>query len=129
MKFNKASAVLLTIMCALVIPFSAQARTAGAGEWDKLGTYTYIYSSNPVYSGGGDFRVCLSSKSNFSVTLHLYEDDAGDNQDDYVGANYFSPGECYNFNNIGKYVDGDNNKAEFFVFDYSGKYVTVTFYD
>lgn len=55
----------------------------------------------------------------------LYEDDAGDNPDDYVGANYFSPGECHTF----IFVDGSNNRAEFFVTDYSGKSKTVTFYD
>lgn len=60
-------------------------------------------------------------KHSFSVSAHLYEDDAGDNPDDYVGANYFSPGECHTFSSIGKFVDGSNNKAEFFVTDYSGK--------
>lgn len=116
----------------MVFPLTAQAEkagTAGAGEWDKLGTYTYTYSSPTVYSTGGDFRVCLSGSTPFSVSLHLYEDDPGDNPDDYVGANYFSPGECHTFGSIGKFVDGSNNKAEFFVTDYSGKSKTVTFYD
>lgn len=125
MMSKKIIAVLLGLSFSFAIPFSSV--FAGPGEWDNLGTYTYIYSSKPVHSGGGDFRVCLSSSVNFSTTLHLYEDDPGDNADEYVGANYFSPGECYTFSSIGKYVDGTNNKAEFYVFDYSGKYVTVTF--
>ncbi|KMM55903.1 hypothetical protein ACH95_18445 [Bacillus glycinifermentans] len=133
MNLSKIGAVLFTAMCTLLLPFSTAfasgAQTAGAGEWDKLGTYTYIYSSKPVYSSGGDFRVCLSSSAGFSLTIHLYEDDPGSNQDEYVGANYFSPGECHTFKNIGKFVDGDNRKAEFYAYDYSGKYVTVTFYD
>ncbi|KIN30460.1 hypothetical protein B4073_1950 [Bacillus subtilis] len=41
--------------------------------------------------------MCLSGSTPFSVSLHLYEDDPGDNPDDYVGANYFSPGEYHTF--------------------------------
>lgn len=126
MKLKMISTGFLAFIFALISPFSV---FAGAGEWDYLGTQTYIYSSKPVYSGGGDFKVCLSSNMNISLSLHLYEDDAGDNPDEYVGSNYFSPGECHVFSNIGKYVDGDNNKAEFYVSDYTGKYITVTFYD
>lgn len=132
MRCNKLIGYLSVFMFAVAFPLSAHAEkagTAGAGEWDKLGTYTYTYSSPTVYSSGGDFRVCLSGSTPFSVLLHLYEDDAGDNPDEYVGSNYFSPGECQTFSSIGKFVDGSNNKAEFFVTDYSGKSKTVTFYD
>lgn len=131
-RFNKLIGYLSVFMFAAVFPLSAHAEkagTTGAGEWDKLGTYTYTYSSPTVYSSGGDFRVCLSGSTPFSVSLHLYEDDPGDNPDEYVGSNYFSPGECHTFSSIGKFVDGSNNKAEFFVTDYSGKSKTVTFYD
>lgn len=127
MRLKVISAACLMSLFTLITPFSSV--FAGAGEWDKLGTYTYLYSSKPVYSGGGDFKVCLSSNQSFSLTIHLYEDDAGDNPDEYVGANYFSPGECHVFSGISKYIDGDNNKAELYLYDYSGKNVTVTLYD
>lgn len=53
MKFTKVVGFLSVLGLAAVFPLTAQAEkagTAGAGEWDKLGTYTYTYSSPTVYS-------------------------------------------------------------------------------
>ncbi len=68
MRFTKVVGFLSVLGLAAVFPLTAQAEkagTAGAGEWDKLGTYTYTYSSPTVYSTGGDFRVCLSGSTLF----------------------------------------------------------------
>lgn len=60
------------------------------------------------------------SDSNLSAArYHLYEYDPCDGNDDYVGYADIMNGECKTFTNIGKFVDGDNNKAEFYVV-YSG---------
>lgn len=68
MRFTKVIGFLSIFGFAAFFPLTAQAEqvgTAGAGEWDKLGTYTYTYSSPTVYSSGGDFRVCLSGSTPF----------------------------------------------------------------
>ncbi|WP_221568674.1 hypothetical protein [Alkalihalobacillus sp. TS-13] len=61
------------------------------------------------------------------VRYELWEYDPGSNNDDFVG---FTTDTGHTFRNIGKFVDGSNNRAEF----YARKYVghgsdSVYFYD
>jgi hypothetical protein len=58
----------------------------------------------------------------------LYEYDP-DNADDRVGYVYLYSGACGAFRNIGGFVDGDNKRAEFYVYKDFGGTATVSFYD
>lgn len=98
----------------------------GAGEWDYLGSSTFTTSSAIAHSSGGDFLVCLNSGP--SGYYNLYEYDPN-NADDRVGYVYLTPGDCGAFRSIGGFVDGDNKKAEFYVYKSFGGSATVSFYD
>jgi hypothetical protein len=113
--------------------------TMGAGEWDYKG-YSYtstfygyasgwpyygsaVYASGYVHSGGGSFKV-YASKSGY-YTLTEYDPS---NADDIVSTKWINAGGYAVWSNLGDYVDGDNKKAEFFVFSNVAS-SKVTFYD
>jgi hypothetical protein len=48
-------------------------------------------------------------------TYELMESDPGSNNDDKVGAVILNPGDRYAFRNINRFVDGSNDRAEFYV--------------
>lgn len=98
--------------------------TAG---WQTLhiGTYTIPGSTGEkktpiVYSGGGNFQVCVYDLQPYNgYILTVYEDD-GTSMDTIVDSRYThnnsaSSTNCTTLYDIGNYVDGDNNKAEFYV--------------
>nr|MBC9205098.1 hypothetical protein [Paenibacillus sp. PL91] len=141
MKLKMISTLFLALIC--VIPFSsANAASEPAGDeastipfstvsaassgWDYLGSSTFTYSSAIAKSTGGDFLVCLASGP--SGYYNLYEDDP-DNPDDRVGYVYLYAGACGAFRSIGGFVDGDNKRAEFYVYKAFGGTATVDFYD
>jgi hypothetical protein len=110
--------------------------TFGAGEWDYL-TYDYINngSSKIVSSGGGDFMFVIDQPyigPGFTWLYKVYEDD-GAIGDDVVGTwemgNYDDP-QAFIIN-ARNYVDGDNDKAEFYIkkMTVPTQTVLVEFYD
>lgn len=109
-----------------------------AGGWDNQGSDEFTNQSEIFLSGGGDFKICLSSDSQ-PGDYQLFEEDPY-NPDDEVysndgtlylnfktpGGNDF-PNGCHVFKNISEYVDGD--QAEFYLAKYSGGNSTVTAWD
>lgn len=90
---------------------------AGAGEWDDLGThgvfYNSMYRTKAVKSAGGAFKACIyTSSTNPDDFYDLMESDKG--HDDKLVASVRGAG-CYTFRNIDAFVDGDNDRAEFFI--------------
>ncbi|MBA4602841.1 hypothetical protein [Thermoactinomyces mirandus] len=143
MKLKKLSIAILVWICVLMLPFSTglasnegMAETVvfaptgilpmGPGEWDYVGSSTFVSSSAYARSGGGDFMFCLNPGP--STYYYLYEYDP-DNADEYVGYVYLKAGQCGVFRNIGKYVDGKNKKAEFYVAKNVGETAHVDFWD
>jgi hypothetical protein len=129
MKIKRIRSVIMALAVALLIPASAFASTVtplGAGEWDTLhsGYYTIPggtgeVKTETVYSGGGDFRVCVYDLKPYnSFFIQLWEDDGGSRQpvgDLYwVHNNSSSTTYCQYYWGIGNYVDGSNGKAEFY---------------
>ncbi|AEI41011.1 hypothetical protein [Paenibacillus mucilaginosus] len=139
---KKIRTLSLALACVLALPYGSamaaesaaiptveksQAAPAGAGEWDYVGSSTFTYSSAVAKSAGGDFLVCLESGP--SGYYNLYEDDPDGNADERVGYVYLYAGACGAFRSIGGFVDGDNNRAEFYVYKAFGGTATVSFYD
>lgn len=83
------------------------------GQWDYIGSSTFTSSSAIAYSTGGDFAFCLYSGP--TAVYELWEDDPGNNNNDYVGKAELSKDECGIVRGIGSFVDGDNKRAEFYV--------------
>ncbi|MWA11353.1 hypothetical protein [Streptomyces sp. BA2] len=95
---------------------NASAKSAG---WDHVGTSTFkhrdtdlhLWFTSYVHSTGGSFMACVD-KTQFKETVALWEHDASNSR---KVASKTTSGGCLTFNNIGDYVDGNNNKAEFMV--------------
>ncbi|CAL9670982.1 hypothetical protein [Streptomyces sp. enrichment culture] len=102
--------------------FAAPHAQAGPGEWDDLGWKSfykdsseyYPYRTTAVKSSGGDFKVCINTAAteDNGLLYRLMEEDPG--YDDQVGDYLTEPG-CWVFRKIGSFVDGDNNRAEFYI--------------
>jgi hypothetical protein len=132
MGMKKLGVSLVLSVVALVTPFTSA--FAAAGSWDYLGSKNFYYSSNAagnitdyVNSGGGNFKVC----SNTLVTnlVVLYEYDPGSGNDDKIGYAYLGGGGDCEIFSVGKYVDGDNNKAEIYAWTADSQISSVKFYD
>ncbi|MEV5113117.1 MULTISPECIES: hypothetical protein [Peribacillus] len=71
------------------------------------------YTAN---STGGDFQVKFNSPRAAEYKLYLHEYDPGDNADEHVpGYRNITNSGAAIWRDLGKYVDGDNNRAEFYV--------------
>jgi hypothetical protein len=126
-KIKHLFALFFALACSFVIPFSSA--NAGAGEWDYLGHSGWVSrTTSIVESGGGNFMFCVEGYNNDTL-YHLYEYDP-DNADDYVG--FFDaeldPDKCTSAWNIDNFVDGTNDKAEFYVKANDGNF-KVHWYD
>ncbi|MFT9850089.1 hypothetical protein [Aneurinibacillus sp. REN35] len=93
----------------------------GAGSWDYVGSDVFTKESRVFKSGGGDFKICISKDSR-PGTYWLNEDDPI--EDDWVlpplqyyGGGFpngdFDSKGCYVYRDIGGFVDGRDNQAEF----------------
>ncbi|RAS87133.1 hypothetical protein [Priestia endophytica] len=138
---KKIKMLVMSLIVTLFVPSSVFANTVpqyGSGDWDSLGSDEFTNQSKIFLSGGGDFKICLSSNSQ-SGFYQLYEEDPY-NRDDAVysngirglyyktaGSNDFDSNGCHVFKNISHYVDGD--QAEFYLAKYSGGNSTVTAWD
>lgn len=105
-----------------------------AGEWDYLGQRSTVSSQNPtnyVHSGGGDFKFQVASGPSGGAWYQLREYDPGSNADELVtGYEYLLyPGDTLIYRGIGSYVDGDNKKAEFYVYESFSGSGSVKYWD
>jgi hypothetical protein len=133
-RIGTALAAATAVVCLAAPAASAvEGPQLGPGEWDYLGssalqvtgTYNY-FTTNHVKSGGGDFAICLEDATSAGIfTVMEYDPD---NADDKVREVYLSEGACSILRDIGGYVDGDNNRAEFYVAT-AGILGTIGFWD
>ncbi|GAA3121581.1 hypothetical protein ACFQ0X_27355 [Streptomyces rectiviolaceus] len=97
---------------------AANASAAPAG-WNHVGSSTFKYRDTDQHlwftgyshSTGGSFKACVD-RTQFKETVALWEHDSSNSR---KVASRSTSGGCLTFNNIGDYVDGANNKAEFMV--------------
>jgi hypothetical protein len=142
MSMKKFKMIAIALGVALLVPsstFASSMESFGTGDWDDLGEDEFTDQSKNFLSGGGAFKICLSSDSQ-SGYYQLYEEDPF-NPDDEVknndgtiglyfktaGSNDFDENGCHIFNDVNGYVDGD--QAEFYLAKYSGGNSTVHAYD
>jgi hypothetical protein len=112
--------------------FFAITPTTLAGVWDYQGSDEFTNQSAIFKSGGGDFKICLND-DNTEGPYRLMEEDPF-NPDDWVPAEVHFPQDfdswnCFDYKDIGEYVDGSDNQAEFYLEKYSGGNSTVHAYD
>lgn len=117
MKLRK---IALAVLATSALMASAGTSHAAAG-WQYVGgsnlskwdvQTTYWFSNHYFYSGGGDFQVCVAHHNDsWTHGYTLWEQDSSDMK--RVATKYGQQGDCFIFRDIGAYVDGDNNKAEF----------------
>lgn len=130
--------VILALFALSFVITPATSYASGTGDWDPQGSDEFTNQSEIFLSGGGDFKICLSSDSQPGF-YQLYEEDPY-NRDDAVysngtrglyyktaGSNDFDENGCHVFRNISGYVDGD--QAEFYLKKYSGGNSIVYAYD
>ena len=127
--------MLLLIFLVMQSSVSASSVTPlGAGTWDTILDQNVTATSSGgrtsiAYSGGGDIRICASGVNVAnSVDFYVYSDNgSGDSVDDYVppkrniinAQSSSSTLVCFPKIDARSYVDGSNNKAEFYVKVYS----------
>ncbi|MCR8842546.1 hypothetical protein NQ117_02520 [Paenibacillus sp. SC116] len=128
--------LLLTLVC--IVPLTTASALgdppvtpqSGDGKWNwvgedrltRLGPNFYV-SSPTVNSTGGDFRVCSTANDYYT----LYEADSVPNPPDLVWTEKTGSDGCAVWRKIGRFVDGDNRKAEFYIIGSKPAY--VWFYD
>jgi hypothetical protein len=117
-----------------VLPVFATTPASASPGWDFVGTsgFTYVgnqgaWVSSPAPSKGGNFRICMVTGSTTKQSYHLHEEDP--NGGDEVGAASRTGSGCIDWYNIGRYVDGSNQRAEFYVFTGDSKVQSVAYYD
>ncbi|MGP4111498.1 hypothetical protein ACTWP5_11335 [Streptomyces sp. 4N509B] len=112
-------------------PLTAEFIAAGPGEWDLVAESGFVQTSGysitkQALSAGGDFLFCVTEGGHHRLR------EADTNGDDFVDTSfrsYLQPGGCELYENIGSYVDGSNNRAEFYVERIETGGGTVSFYD
>lgn len=119
----------------LTLPLATAGPAAAGPGWDKVGSTklvaphakpNYYKSEQTGPSAGGSFKVCFSPTGGESYTM--YEADSG-NADDKVGNFQVGKDGCIVADNISKFVDGSNNRAELYVTTKSLKTRKVVYYD
>ncbi|SDW87561.1 hypothetical protein SAMN05444487_10775 [Marininema mesophilum] len=132
MIFKKISAMIAVgaVAVSLLMPSATFADGLNAQGWDYVGKSTFTTQSSTVKSGGGNFQFCFSQTSTIVPGKYgLWEQDG----DDYQAAGEVTiragANPCAVFNDIGKFVDGSNKRAEFLITKNNSKTATVKFYD
>ncbi|WP_163528092.1 hypothetical protein [Halobacillus ihumii] len=147
MRISKLKVSMFVLLIFVLIPSTVLASSG----WDYVGSDS-VYGtrdgssaswSKTFYSTGGDFRVCLSgfdgNDANTTVRVWLKEMGGYDEVLSFYeipAAEKIGPNgvACFEFRDIGEWVDGSNNKAEFqfkvqFYSDGQAEYVTGKTYD
>ncbi|MGW5136584.1 hypothetical protein [Streptomyces sp. NPDC004135] len=97
----------------------------GSSTFYSVNGYYYSYTVN---SGGGDFKICVTTGSGSDHLYGLFEydpDDEGLNSDEKIGSSKpLSNGDCATWS-VGAYVDGSNNRAEIYVATQDSKVQSV----
>ncbi|MGG3621963.1 hypothetical protein ABES25_00040 [Bacillus gobiensis] len=139
---KKFKMIVAALIVALLVPsstFAGSVEPFDTGEWDYQGKDVFTDQSKNFKSGGGAFKICLSSDSKPGY-YQLYEedpynpDDEVKNNDGTVGLYFKTAGSkdfdsknCHVWKDVNGYVDGD--QAEFYLAKYSGGNSTVYAWD
>jgi hypothetical protein len=134
MKFKKSLLSGLALATGLAFTAGSTPVSASSG-WDKIrsGEVAYGYSYERPYdnsgllnkyysveSTGGDFSVLIDPQTGVHGTIYvkLWEEDEEGNAPEYVGLRKVSGTSGLvraRWDNIGGYVDGSNDRAEFYI--------------
>jgi hypothetical protein len=126
LKYILASSVLFLSTATAASAVSGPEYTAGKFTYEGQDTFTS--KSKVIYSGGGSFKVCMTGGSGVhEVTLMEYDGSAS--ADDKVGIGLLTNGSCKTWSGLTDRIDGENNKAEFYITKDTGNSITVKFYD
>ncbi|MGY0021235.1 hypothetical protein ACVHNB_19940 [Streptomyces sp. YJ-C3] len=127
---NLATKLTLAVTAATSLLLVATPAQASAG-WDYIGTTDFgkfdnRWATSPsALSSGGDVKFCIISDTTKTEEYELWENDTTD--DDYVLA--VKGSGCWTVRDIGNYVDGDNNRAEFRIETFDSQALWVKWYD
>ncbi|MDQ1013596.1 hypothetical protein [Streptomyces afghaniensis] len=99
-----------------LVLFATTPAQASAG-WDYVGTKNFYpvendwYQTGEIKSTGGDVKACITTASSSYYYYDLQEMDGAqwDLVDSVRGAG------CWTWRDIGRWVDGSNNRAEFVI--------------
>ncbi|MFW6724072.1 hypothetical protein ACHZ98_28765 [Streptomyces sp. MAR4 CNY-716] len=113
---------------------STNAAQSGAGEWDYKGVFPFVakgtgafpYETHAVYSGGGNLKVCIKTSTTADHYYLLTEWDPGTNIDEHVATRGSG---CWEAIGLDRFVDGDNNRAEFYVATSDSAAVSAQYWD
>ncbi|MEU4996661.1 hypothetical protein [Streptomyces sp. NPDC021622] len=113
---KKLKAIGVTLFASALVATGSGFAHASSG-WDYRGASTFknrdvelhLWFRSYVHSGGGSFMACVDPTSD-TYTYALWEYDKTESR---KVSSKRSNGGCLTFKNIGDYVDGSNNKAEF----------------
>lgn len=125
-------AVKATVVVATGATFALFGSPAQASSgWDYIGDTKFPIGTDYIRSGqalstGGDIQACIVTGSTTKHAYDLWEYDPN-NSDEFVGS--VSGSGCWIWRNIGKYVDGDNKRAEFYIGTYDNEALWVHWYD
>jgi hypothetical protein len=133
-KSRKTLRLLGAGIVALALPvFASSHASAGASGWELVGSTFFSegsdsYSTYYVHSNGGNFKACVRPEPN-GKKYWLKEYDVGiSNKDELVGER--NPTDnCMVFKKIGRFVDGKNKQAEFYMETKDSKAEKALFYD
>ncbi|MYL57575.1 hypothetical protein GLW20_08650 [Virgibacillus halodenitrificans] len=106
--------------------------TFGAGEWDLLGTSTFKTTSKVFNSGGGDLVIYFDHPAWHRIVPYRYALREKDGPIYTTLANFKLEGGYVPLQfNVRGYTDGDNRKAELYLykFNYITKAVWTQWYD
>lgn len=109
----------VALFASMAVAVGAGSATASGG-WDDAGSSSFKYRDTSLHlwftgyvkSTGGNFRACVDPTDR-AHEYALWEHDTSVSKK--VSSSRSSSGGCLTFKSIGDYVDGDNNRAEFFL--------------
>ncbi|SDW31472.1 hypothetical protein SAMN05444487_102231 [Marininema mesophilum] len=128
MIFKKISAMIAVVAASLLMPSASFADDYQAQFWDYIGSSTFTDQSSVAKSSGGSFKFTFKSASTaVNGTYWLWEEDPDGFQ--YVGKVTVKDGGGGEFYNVGGFVDGSNNRAEFVLTKDNSQQTTVNFYN
>ncbi|MGW2339414.1 hypothetical protein [Streptomyces sp. NPDC001661] len=122
---------VLTAALSMCLAQTVSAAPAASG-WSDLGSkgvyYQSHYRTKTVNSGGGSFKACITTSNSHKETYHLYEEDAQVYNPKLVKS--VTGAGCWTFSNLDDYVDGGNDRAEFYIAsDNDSEMLRVHYYD
>ncbi|MGI5353368.1 hypothetical protein ACQEU8_35070 [Streptomyces sp. CA-250714] len=108
------------------------------GEWKDLGEHNFYTGTGSLYypwraatisSDGGDFRFCIRTSTSEHLGLHQLREEDADGSSERVKNVDAGPDGCATVPNLDSFVDGDDNRAEFYIRTNLSRAIAVHYYD